>query len=40
MNDALMYAEGFFSILDSEQDVEPSGSYRSEKIPSMLQPAV
>ncbi len=32
VNDALIYAEGFFSILDSEQDVEPSGSYRPEKI--------
>ena len=32
VNDALIYAEGFFSILDSEKDIEPSGSYRSEKI--------
>ena len=29
---ALIYAEGFFSILDSEEEVEPSGSYRPEKI--------
>ncbi len=32
VNDALIYAEGFFSILDSEEEVEPSGSYMPEKI--------
>ena len=32
MNDALIYAEGFFDILDSEEEVEPSGSYRPEKV--------
>ena len=32
VNDALIYAEGFFSILDSEEEVEPSGSYRPEAI--------
>jgi len=32
VNDALIYAEGFFSILDSETDIEPSGNYRPEKI--------
>ena len=32
VNDALIYAEGFFDILDSEADVEPSGSYKPEKI--------
>ncbi|MBQ9652947.1 MAG: ABC transporter ATP-binding protein [Bacteroidales bacterium] len=32
VNDALIYAEGFFSILDSEEEVEPSGNYRPEKI--------
>ena len=32
MNDALIYAEGFFDILDSEGDTEPSGSYRPERI--------
>ena len=32
MNDALIYAEGFFDILDSDADIEPSGSYRPEKI--------
>ncbi len=32
VNDALIYAEGFFSILGSETDVEPSGKYRPEKV--------
>ena len=32
VNDALIYAEGFFDILDSEDEVEPSGSYRPQKI--------
>ena len=32
VNDALIYAEGFFSILNSEKDIEPSGSYRPGKI--------
>ena len=32
VNDALIYAEGFFSILKSEKEVESSGDYRPEKI--------
>jgi ABC-type multidrug transport system fused ATPase/permease subunit len=32
VNDALIYAEGFFSILNSESEVEPTGSYKPEKI--------
>ena len=32
VNDALIYAEGFFSILDSDQEIEPSGEYRPERI--------
>ena len=32
VNDALIYAEGFFSILDNDADLEPSGTYRPEKI--------
>jgi len=32
VNDALIYAEGFFGILNSEAEVEPSGSYRPDKI--------
>jgi ABC-type multidrug transport system fused ATPase/permease subunit len=32
VNDALIYAEGFFGILDAEEEVEPSGNYIPEKI--------
>ena len=32
MNDALIYAEGFFDIIDSDADREQSGGYRPEKI--------
>ncbi|MCQ2178502.1 MAG: ABC transporter ATP-binding protein/permease [Bacteroidales bacterium] len=32
MNDALIYAEGFFDILDSDGDIEHTGTYRPEKI--------
>ena len=32
VNDALIYAEGFFDILNSDSEVEPTGSYRPEKI--------
>ena len=32
MNDALIYAEGYFDILDSDADTEPTGSYRPEKV--------
>ena len=32
VNDALIYAEGFFGILNSEEEIEPSGDYRPEKI--------
>ena len=32
VNDALIYAEGFFGILNSEQEVEPSGDYRPATI--------
>ena len=32
VNDALIYAEGFFSILDSDDQIEPTGTYRPEKI--------
>ncbi len=32
VNDALIYAEGFFSILDSNAEVEASGTLRPEKI--------
>lgn len=32
MNDALIYAEGFFDILDSKDDAEESGSYRPDHV--------
>ncbi|MBP5335756.1 MAG: ABC transporter ATP-binding protein [Bacteroidales bacterium] len=32
MNDALIYAEGFFDILDADEETEQSGSYRPEKV--------
>ena len=32
MNDAIIYAEGFFDILESDSDVEESGTYRPEKV--------
>ncbi len=32
VNDALIYAEGFFGILDSDSEVEPTGTYRPEKV--------
>ena len=32
VNDALIYAEGFFGILNSEAEVEPSGDYCPEQI--------
>lgn len=32
MNDALIYAEGLFDILEAEDEYEPTGSYRPDKI--------
>ncbi len=32
LNDALIYAEGFFDILEAKDETESSGSYRPEKI--------
>ena len=32
VNEALIYAEGFFEILDSDDEIEPSGKYIPEKI--------
>ena len=32
MNEALIYAEGFFDILDAEHQIEPSGSYKPESL--------
>ena len=32
VNDALIYAEGFFGILNSEKEIEPTGDYKPEKV--------
>ena len=32
MNDALIYAEGFFSILKADDEVEPTGTYRPQTV--------
>ena len=32
MNDAIIYAEGYFDILNADDEVEPTGSYKPEKI--------
>ena len=32
LNDALIYAEGFFDILEADQEVETSGSYRPDSV--------
>lgn len=32
MNDALIYSEGFFEILEAENAIEKTGSYRPEKV--------
>ncbi len=37
VNDALIYSEGFFDILESEQEVETSGDYIPEKIVGLIE---
>ena len=37
MNDALIYAEGFFDILDADEETEQSGSYRPETVQGNFQ---
>ncbi len=32
LNDALIYAEGFFNIIDAEEEVEPTGTYRPDSV--------
>jgi ABC-type multidrug transport system fused ATPase/permease subunit len=32
MNDALIYSESFFAVLDADHETEPSGTYRPEKV--------
>lgn len=37
VNDALIYSEGFFDILDAEHQKEPSGNYIPEKITGLIE---
>ncbi len=37
LNEALIYAEGFFDILDAEGETEPSGTYRPAEIKGNIQ---
>jgi ABC-type multidrug transport system fused ATPase/permease subunit len=37
VNDALIYSEGFFDILESDQEIERSGSYKPETIKGLLE---
>ncbi|MBO5796341.1 MAG: ABC transporter ATP-binding protein [Bacteroides sp.] len=32
MNDALIYAEGFFDILEADGEIEPTGNYRPKRV--------
>ena len=37
VNDALIYSEGFFDILESEKEIETSGNYIPEKISGLIE---
>jgi len=37
VNDALIYSEGFFDILEAEKETEPSGSYIAEKTEGFIE---
>ncbi|MCF0180029.1 MAG: ABC transporter ATP-binding protein [Bacteroidales bacterium] len=37
LNDALIYAEGFFDILEADHEIEESGQYKPEKINGTLE---
>ena len=37
VNDALIYSEGFFNIIESKQEVEISGNYKPEKITGLFE---
>ncbi|MCP2026100.1 ABC-type multidrug transport system fused ATPase/permease subunit [Flavobacterium sp. HSC-32F16] len=37
VNDALIYSEGFFDILESEKEIETSGTYIPEKIAGLIE---
>ncbi len=37
LNDALIYAEGFFDILEADREIEQTGTYKPEKIQGTLE---
>ena len=37
LNDALIYAEGYFSVVEADEEIEEKGSYRPEMIEGRLQ---
>ncbi len=37
LNDALIYAEGYFGVLEADEEIEASGTYRPEKIEGRLE---
>ena len=37
LNDALIYAEGYFSVIEADEEVEATGKYRPEKIEGRFQ---
>ncbi len=37
LNDALIYAEGYFSVIEADNEIEASGKYRPEKIEGRFQ---
>lgn len=37
VNDALIYSEGFFEILEADEEIETSGTYRPEKIKGLIE---
>lgn len=37
VNDALIYSEGFFDILESDKEIETSGNYMPEKISGLIE---
>ena len=37
LNDALIYAEGFFDILEADHEIEPSGTYHLEHVEGRLE---
>lgn len=37
LNDALIYAEGFFDILEADHEIEPSGTYRPDHVEGRLE---